>query len=343
MFDRRLKWLARITWLRTIIVIAVIEVGFIGLFLTVSTKGMICFAVVLLFGIVVTGVIDLQYRIMNTKVGLLKEIKLLRLECLGRPTGQAAAPARETASAGTNLWHTLPLSLREDVEWYLVLILVAAAIALFTLWLGIPRDVLVPTVETYVSLAPDGAGTEMMKVSYTYSGWVPRTSFPFTTSDANARIRWVDSQGRELPATVSTSEGQRHYTVRLVEPVMPGGQVHYTQVTKTPALATIKDDLWTYRGERAFGAEKDRSPPAPQLVVGPTLVDSRERKAEFSETVQLPEGAEIVKVDPKPLGLFIWNGTPARFFTATRGRNEAFTYTIQYRLPKASTHPETTK
>jgi hypothetical protein len=304
---------------------------------------MIGFAVLLLFAIVALCVIDLQYRITNTKVSLLKEIKLLRLEYLGRPTGQAAAPARETVSVTTNLWRTPPRSLREDAAWYVTLILVAAAGGLFTLWLASSRGVLVPTVESYVTLAPDGAGTETMKVSYPYSGWVPRTSFPFTTSDANASIRWIDSQGRELPATVSTSDAQRHYTVRLVEPVMPGEHVRYTQITEVPALATKKDDLWTCRGYRAFGVEKNGSPPAPGLVVGPTLVDSRERKAEFSETVQLPEGAEIVKVDPKPLGLFIWNGTPARFFTATRGRNEAFTYTIQYRLPKASTHPETTK
>ena len=172
-------------------------------------------------------------------------------------------------------------------------------------------------------------------------------SFPFTTSDANARIRWVDSQGRELPATVSTSEGQQHYTVRFVEPVMPGDNVRYTQITETPALATRQDDLWTCRGERSFGAEKDGSPPAPGLVVGSSLVDSRERKAEFSETVQVPKGAEVVSVEPKLTtrfaGWLTWGSTLALWSTETRGRNEAFTYTIQYRLPKASTQPETTK
>jgi hypothetical protein len=274
---------------------------------------------------------------------LLKEIKLLRLEHLRRPTGEATAQARETIAASTNLWRTLPLSLGEDVAWYLSLVLVAAAVGLFTLWFAVSPEAMVPTVESYVTLAPDGSGTETMKVSYPYSGWVPRTSFPFTTSDPNASIRWVDSQGRQLPATVTTSDGQRRYTVRLVEPAMPGGQVRYTQITEVPALAASKDDLWTCRGYRAFGVAKNGSPPGPGLIVGPTLVDSRERQAEFSETVQLPEGAEIVKADPKPLGLFIWDGTPARFFTATRGRNEAFTYTIQYRLPKSNTHSETAK
>jgi hypothetical protein len=201
---------------------------------------------------------------------------------------------------------------------------------------GVVNVLLVPTVKSYVTLAPDGAGTEVMKVSYTYTGWVPRTSFPFTTSDANASIRWIDGQGRELPATVSISGGQRHYTVRFVEPVMPGDDVRYTQITETPALATRQDDLWTCRGERSFGAEKEGSPPAPGLVVGPTLVDSRERKAEFSEMVQVPKGAKVVSVEPKlPLrfrGWVTWDRPPALWCTETRGRNEPFTYTIQYRL-----------
>ncbi len=346
LFDRRLKWLARITWLRTLLFIVAGEVGLVGLLATHSTKQMIGFAALLLSGFVAVCVIDLQYRITNTKVGLLKEIKLLRLEYLGQPTGQAAASLRKSDIASTNLWRSLPLSLGEDLAWYAALVLLALSGAILSVSFPMPSPVnvlLVPTVKSYVTLAPDGAGTEVVKVAYTNTGWVPRTSFPFTTGDAKARIRWIDSQGRELPATVSTSEGQQHYTVQLVEPVMPFDHVRYTQITETPASATRKDDLWTCRGERSFGAEKEGSLPVPGLVVGPTLVDTRERKAEFSETVQVPNGAEIVNVDPKPLGLLSWNGTLAPFFTATRGRNEAFTYTIQYRLPKESTQPETTK
>ena len=127
LFDRRLKWLARITWLRTLLFIAAVEVGLVGLLTAHNTKGMIGFAVLLLFGLLAICVTDLQYRITNTKVGLLKEIKLLRLEYLGQPTGQPAASPRESDSASTNLWRSLPLSLGEDVAWYAAMILVATA------------------------------------------------------------------------------------------------------------------------------------------------------------------------------------------------------------------------
>jgi hypothetical protein len=320
LLDRRLKWLARITWLRTLIVIAVGEVGFIGLFMTFSTKGMIGFAVLLLFAIVALCVIDLQYRITNTKVSLLKEIKLLRLEYLGRPTGQAAAPARETVSVTTNLWRTPPLSLREDAAWYVTLILVAAASALCMFRLMGGEGTL--THESEVKLSPDGSGTEVTKISYHYYGLSPMTSANIWSGVGPSKFtRWIDSRGRELPMNVSTNEKNKQYTVQLVEPVMPGDEVRETLFAESPKMAEKEGDLWIYRGRWEFGHEKNS----------------------YLETVQLPKGAEIVSVDPEPVQQSVQDALPTVRFQAIRSRNEIFTYTIQYRLPKASTHSKTTK
>jgi len=59
------------------------------------------------------------------------------------------------------------------------------------------------------------------------------------------------------------------------------------------------------------------------------------------DTVQLPEGAEVVSVDPPSASGGTWDGTPARIFRATRGRNEAFACTIQYRLSKENSPSKT--
>ncbi len=338
-FDARLKWLTRLTWIRQLICTALFAAAIVGFGLASSTKVMIGCAVLGAIAIIVIGVIENQYRITNTKVGLLKEIKLLRLENLGRPTDHVVLRARETSRTDTSFW--LTISPWENTIWFLALILVPAALASGYFF---SRGVPAPTIESYVTLAPNGAGTEVMNVSYRHSGFVPRSSFPFTTSDVAASIRWVDGQGRELRASATTSNGQRHFTVHLVEPVMPGEQVRYTQITETPASATKKEDLWTCRTDRAFGVEKKGHPPsASQLVVGPLLQDIREPKAAFRDTVQLPEGAEVVSVDPQSAGGGTWDGTPARIFGATRGRNEAFTCTIRYRLPKGDMSQGETK
>jgi hypothetical protein len=133
-FHRRLKLLARITWLRILILVAVAIVGLIGFIATSNSKATIGFAALALAGLVAICVVDLQYRITNTKVSLLKEMKFLRLECLGHPSGQTAALSQESDSTSTNLWRTAPLSLREDTLWYGAMILVALAGAFFAVW-----------------------------------------------------------------------------------------------------------------------------------------------------------------------------------------------------------------
>ncbi|MGO9112493.1 MAG: DUF6768 family protein [Thermoguttaceae bacterium] len=337
-FDARLKRSERVGWIFLLLFMAAFEFAGIKFQLAASTKAMIGYAIVMLLTYGIGVVVKMFSGMLTATLRVLKEIKLLRMENLGRSGTDIVSSPAENA-----MQFRLPrraLSWWETLGWILALLLVVTAIAFGTDWTANP-GVPAPRIETYLTLAPDGTGTEVMKVSYVYMGFVPRSSFPFTTGDTNASIRWVDNQGRQLPATFSTSNGQRHYIVELVEPVMPGEQVRYTQVTEFPASATEKDGLWTCRTSLAFGDNNHRPiPPASQLVAG--LLDPTENvdepKASFWETIQLPKGAEFVTTDPHPVmqGTCIWGGVPARGFGATRGRNDAFACTVQYRLPKES-------
>ena len=244
----------------------------------------------------------------------------MRLEYLGRPTGQAAAPARETVSVTTNLWRTPPLSLREDAAWYVTLILVAAASALCMFRLMGGEGTL--THESHVKLSADGSGTNVSKISYYYYGLSPKTSSSMWTGKGPYKFtRWLDSRRRELPMSVATIGENVRYTVQLVEPVTPGQEFRDTLTGESPKMAEKQGDLWTYRGDPQFGH--------PQNC--------------YLETVQLPKGAEIVSVDPEPAQQTVQDDLPTVRFQAIRGCNEKFTHMIQYRLPKDSTPPETTK
>ncbi len=90
-FDSRLKWSGRIAWMRIILVVVVFEFAFMNFSVVViSTRAMIGYAAMMVITIVLVGTIAVQSWIAGTKISLLKEIKLLRLECLGRPAGQVA-------------------------------------------------------------------------------------------------------------------------------------------------------------------------------------------------------------------------------------------------------------
>ena len=125
LFDSRLKRAARITWLRQAIVIGVFEFAFISFFFCYRREG---------YDRLwrhdgnhpYLGGSDFDpVRITNTKISLLREIKLLRLEHLERPTEQVASPAEEVSSTGALTRHTL--SLLENMAWLLALTLVAGA------------------------------------------------------------------------------------------------------------------------------------------------------------------------------------------------------------------------
>ena len=92
-FDSRLKWSGRFAWMRIILVVVVFEFAFVKFYGAASTRAMIGYAAMMVITIIFVGVIGVQSWVASTKISVLREIKLLRLECLGRPTEQVASSA----------------------------------------------------------------------------------------------------------------------------------------------------------------------------------------------------------------------------------------------------------
>ena len=177
------------------------------------------------------------------------------------------------------------------------------------------------TDETQVTLIADGTGSNVSKISYPYLDWFPMTSSSIWTGLGPYVItHWIDSQGRELPMTVSTIGENKQYTVELAEPVLPGEQVRETLIGESPQMAKEEGGLWTYRGDPVYGYRKNM----------------------YLVTIQLPKGAELVLVDPKPAQQFVRDGLLIVRFQAIRDCNQKFEHTIRYRLPKDNP-PKSTK
>ncbi|MGA2796457.1 MAG: hypothetical protein ABSE63_02645 [Thermoguttaceae bacterium] len=309
-FDSQLRRGARVMWLSSIVVIALFEFAFVGFILTFSTKAIVGFAILLVITIVCIGIFSIDQRITNTKISLLREIKLLRLEHLRLPIDQTVAPARKAALTGTSIWQVL--SPRENMAWFVTLILVALASNLLTFRLmawGISI-----TDESQVMLLADGSGSAVNKVSYRYQGFLPITSTTLLSGDSSYAItQWLDGQGRDLPISVSTVGGQQRFTVQFAEPIMPGDQVNYTTTAERPKMATKQGETWTYQGGQKWGGKGQKF---------------------FLETIRLPRGAEIVSVEPKPAQQFVRDGQQTVRYQAIIDQDHELEYAIQYRLPK---------
>jgi hypothetical protein len=278
--------------------------------LTFSTKALVGFAVLLVITIVLIAVLSIRHEIRSTTISLLREIKLLRLEHLGLPTDQTMAPARQATAKSMSPWRVL--SLRETAAWFLTLLLVAAVSNYVTLRLmtwGISMS-----EEVRVTLLSDGSGTAVNKVSYRNQGFLPMTSASLWSGDPSYAItQWVDGEGRDLPISVSTIDGQRRFTAQFAEPIMPGDRVSYTTTAERPKMATKNREIWTCRGGQKWAGAGRKY---------------------FLETIQLPQGAQIVSVEPKPSHQTVQDRAEVLRFQTVVDQDHELGYTIQYRFPK---------
>jgi hypothetical protein len=275
-----------------------------------TTKALLFYGLLLLVFFGTTVLMKLWYWIMNNKISVLKEIKLLELAALP-DQGAGAAPRTKRLEGPLS-----GLSRRERTVWWAVLLAGGALIGVVKgleitggddAWsLGRGGSL---RSEGSVTLAADGSGSAVTEMSWIYQGMLARRGFTFFAAKG-AVLRFTDSHGRELPFTTSEQQGHVRYDVSLLRPVMPGRPFSYTRFEDAPRCATEKEGLWTFSTDYSYGYETN----------------------EFSQMVVLPQGAEIVSVTPWPVATFTLEGRPTVRFEATRGRNEPFRYTVQYRL-----------
>jgi len=256
------------------------------------------------------------YLIASTKIGVLKAINQLEL---GGPAAVDANTPREHKEVQLPFVDGLPRWERRIWWWAIIcggfLILVVKSVDVQ----GVedPWDLTRGgslTSEGCVTLAADGSGSEVAKMSFLDPGYRVRTGLNFVAPDG-AVLRFTDSHGNELPAETLSEHGGIRHIVRFPRPVMSGRRFSYTRTQQYAKSATEKGGVWTHSADFSYDYDTN----------------------EFSQAVVLPEGAEIVSVKPWPVAKFTLNNKPTVRFEATRGHNDPFKYTVQYRLaPEAS-------
>jgi len=307
-FGTKMRKVERRVWFWGILCKCIAIFAVLQLLHVTSTRDMILNAIIALFMLEVIMMYKLWYWILNNKLSLLKEIKLLRAETSLTTEAVTSRGLRDLVDEpvqGLSRW--------ERRLWFCVYVVCVVGLILIKM-----PDLQRATEseqkmvhEGYVTLAADGSGTTVTKTSSPNWNAVPLLSFPFDVP-AGSTISWIDDRGRELPAAAETEDGRDRFTVSLIDPVMPGETLVYKRISETPNLAGKKGDIWTCRADWSFGPQPYR----------------------YDEIVMLPEAAEIVSANPEPRHRSVAStGEPVLYFRADCGPNEHFIYTIEYRLP----------
>lgn len=306
-FEAKMRKVERYLWAYMCLCCWLLVFALFHFFHSSTTKAMIFYGLLVLIFFETTILMKLWYWIANNKLTVLKEVKQLRLGGLADDSDDSSWPADRPRGSvpGLSRW--------ERRVWWVVLIGGAAIVGAVksesdTYWN--PGAGATLTSDGCVTLAADGSGSTVTEMSFVYQAIEPRTSLSFYAPKETV-LRFTDSRGRELPFTTSPQNGHVRYDIDLDRIVWPGQRFSYTRTQESPKCATREGNLWTYSTDYSYGYGTN----------------------EFAETVVLPEGAEIVSVDPWPVAKFTLTGRPTLRFEGTRGRNELFKYTVQYRLP----------
>lgn len=314
MFGAKLARVERVTWAYLAGCAALGVFAGVRFFSGAATKELIIYGVLFLLAIETQVLIKLWYWIMNSKLGVLKELKQMRLEA-GEPSSQPPPPAaEETDESAARLSAAAPgLSTWERRAWLIGIIVIAGTIGFAA---ERPSRLLKPvmTGERYVTLAENGNGSVLTKMSFCHEDMVPMTTFRFHAPGpvpSSADVRLFDERGRELPVRFEPTESGHWSVWAFSEPVMPG---ETSSLKMTGSAAARKEgSVWVYESDWSWGYRSNL----------------------YRETVMLPAGAQIVSVTPEPEMRFRCADSPGVRFREQRGPNETFRYTIKYRLPAA--------
>lgn len=315
-FSKRMRWVERIVWIYLAVCVVIALPTLDAFFKNYDPKALITCLLVLLVVYETTVLLKLWFVIANTKLSVLKEIKQLRLE-----VSQLAAAAGVSQSADVLSTKYEPMRGVSRVErkaWLVALIVVGACLGsiLGQSWKSVNDSEL--TADTRITLAEDGSATSVDEISQVHRGTSPKSGFPMHAPKSWV-VRWIDRYGRELPYTITPQGTHNRYDIKLREDVMPGQRLAYTGEAEIPVAAKEENGTWTHSGDPCYGLAKN----------------------DFTVTILLPKGAELVSANPTPTLDFVRDGRPAIRLQAVRGRNEKFKYSVRYRLADqaASTTP----
>ncbi len=307
-YSGHLRSAERIYWLYALVCVAVGVSALNSFFFSPSfdTKTMIGCAVVILVIYETTVLMKLWLAVAAMKMGVLKDVKLLRLEVARLAEAVGVERPTEPAVKYQPLRGASPWERRLWIAVCVVVALVTSSWSAREFAGGSGNAV----DETVVTLEADGSASSVTEMEHPYySRLLVAKDFPFY-APKDCKIRFIDPRGEEMPVKVTETSSHTRHDVTLTDSVFANGTMRYTRILQQPKAASSQDGVWTFKNDVMYSKPENR----------------------FSVTVCLPQGAKLVSAKPAPTLVSERDGRKAVEFRGTRAKNERFAYSVTYRL-----------
>jgi hypothetical protein len=284
-----------------------------------DVRSWIIWSVIFILAFETTVLIKLWYWVVNTKLAVLREVKLLRMDLA---LHKGSAEALEEIARVESPTRVPGLSKLERAAWIGALIAVGL---LFGAGIGRHVDRHYRAAgqmisERTVTLAADGQAqvettyeltnttSRTLKKFTIYSGgiitntaWIPATESP-----------WSDGQQRKLAVRREPDPHGPNWrdVIQLLDPVPPGQWFRLSTTSARPARR--ENGVWVFSLDQNWGY----------------------RRNFYRDTVALPPGAELVSAEPAPVTQQQREGKTVLHFEGERGSGAKWVYTVKYRLPE---------
>jgi hypothetical protein len=268
-------------------------------------KQQIFYGAVMTIGFLALVFIGLLIFIINNRIGLLKEIKMI-----GLGIKEDASQTLKNPLVGTYA--------RAEYVFWAIGIAASIIIVAQILCPGLRTTRYGLHVNKYITVQYDGAVSSVEHVSFPVTGKKPLFGFTidFTGNPDCTNWKWVDGKGRELIKSISQSDGKTNVRIDLYEPVMPGEWVYYKLESQCPNAVKRMENERTFEMEDLYGYPDCACQGKMQLTV----------------SVELPKGAEILSLEFDGAEQTSINNIPVIHFRTTKTDKQMKYYKIKYKL-----------
>lgn len=286
-----------------------------------SLKVVLAATLLILIGYETSVLIKLWYWIINNKVGVLKEIKLLRIDlaAAGFNPAEAAIPSAENSPW---MGRGMALPRWERILWTLAIVAVAGFSGAIV-GANVAREAVSVGGEGSMlserTVAIDAAGQAKMETVYFFENTSSRPLNTFTVYHGGelkekrtipaAQSTVEDGKGRKLEIEQIPAGQNYQNVVHFAEPVAPGER--YTLKWTETDHAVRKGGDWTFTMAQNWGYKSNH----------------------YVDTLTLPPGALVLNVTPEPARQETRDGAPVLTLMNTLGTGGRWEYTITYHLP----------
>ena len=290
-FRNQLKKIERMLGASLLIMLVWLVFAAHSFFSSTDVQSWILYAVIFLVFFLNTVLMKLWHWIINNKIGVLREVRLLRLD-LALQKGTVDTLDSLTAAESPTKWQGV--SRAERWAWNVAIIVASISVPVGAMWPWLRMAVVGSHMTSHRAVTLSADGTAHMDTVYSLPNTLPypiheRVIYGGGRLEESqfippAESSWSDGWGRKLAVCREPAGANIREVITLVAPVPAGAEfkLRHTGTHK----ATLSGDVWTFYMNQVWGYDHE----------------------DYTDTVTLPPGATVVSTKPEPVAREVKDG-----------------------------------